>query len=191
MTATRGGTDWRDAEALVALRVDRAIAGRFQRHNRAADGDEMASLARLAFCRAAPLFDRKRGVRFGTFASRFAVHAICDYLKRERRRRARPTVSYDLPLSPGEPDTLADTLPDPAPGPEAAVVACLRDAAVRQVVESVLEGRELYLLRAVYWDGQTVADVARRFGVSPTRGQQIQARALRRLRESGRLEAWR
>lgn len=48
-----------------------------------------------------------------------------------------------------------------------------------------LAARERELVEAVYRGGETVADVARRWGVSRERGKQIHHRALERLRDHG------
>jgi RNA polymerase sigma factor (sigma-70 family) len=170
------------------------------------DVEDLISEAFLALCRAAELWDPGRGM-FSTYA----VAAIHNWLfnvckldrldtsttetgdetedsaaagsqeRREHRRRSLiELVSLDMPVGESEDERLMDLLPDTRPQPEEEVLnrrmASELHAAVGELPErdrQVIMG----LLR-----GENPADMARAFGCSRQRIEQIQSRAYRRLR---------
>lgn len=170
------------------------------------DTEDLISEAFLALCRAAELWDPSRGM-FSTYA----VAAIHNWLfnvckldrldatpaessdetdaatsgppeRREgtRRRSMVEMVSLDMPVGDSEDERLMDLLPDTRPSPEEEVFNRRMASELHTAVEELPErDREVImgLLR-----GENPADMARAFGCSRQRIEQIQSRAYRRLR---------
>ena len=97
-------------------------------------------------------------------------HAI-DVLR--RRRAAAPTTDDD--------DRLHD-LPDPAPGPEAQMLAASARAALRACLDT-LEPRHAEAVGRAYLAGETYADLAQRFDVPVNTTRSWLRRGLIKLRE--------
>jgi RNA polymerase sigma factor (sigma-70 family) len=171
------------------------------------DTEDLISEAFLALCRAAELWDPGRGM-FSTYA----VAAIHNWLfnvckldrldttttgtgdetdssaisgtpeRREgtRRRSMVEMISLDMPVGDSEDERLMDLLPDTRPSPEEEVFNRRMASELHSAVEELPErDREVImgLLR-----GENPADMARAFGCSRQRIEQIQSRAYRRLR---------
>jgi RNA polymerase sigma factor (sigma-70 family) len=98
----------------------------------------------------------------------------------EERPSERPPCSLDR-VRDEEEGAGGDWELDPAPGPEAWTVAAAEGARVREALRS-LDGREQRILHLRYWEEETQTAVAARIGVSPARVNQIERRALGKLR---------
>jgi RNA polymerase sigma factor (sigma-70 family) len=170
------------------------------------DTDDLVSEAFLALCRAAELWDPSRGM-FSTYAVA-AIHNwlfnVCkldrletvsetedaaekpgaggDAARREPRRRSSMVelVSLDMPVGESEDERLMDLLPDTRPLPEEEVVNRRMATELHLAVEELPE-RDRQVIRGLL-HGATPADMARDFGCSRQRIEQIQSRAYRRLR---------
>jgi RNA polymerase sigma factor (sigma-70 family) len=170
------------------------------------DMDDLVSEAFLALCRAAELWDPSRGM-FSTYA----VAAIHNWLfnvckldrldtqaeaedetgsestpesadRREPRRRSSllDTVSLDMPVGDSEDERLMDLLPDTRPLPEEEVLNRKMASELHLAVDELPE-RDREVIRGLL-RGENPADMARSFGCSRQRIEQIQSRAYRRLR---------
>jgi RNA polymerase sigma factor (sigma-70 family) len=170
------------------------------------DTDDLISEAFLALCRAAELWDPSRGM-FSTYA----VAAIHNWLfnvckldrldtttdtgeetgsaeaageddRREPRRRTSlvEMVSLDMPVGESEDERLMDLLPDTRPLPEEEVLNRRMATELHIAVEELPE-RDRQVIRGLL-RGENPADMARAFGCSRQRIEQIQSRAYRRLR---------
>lgn len=67
------------------------------------------------------------------------------------------------------------------PSPEDQMIRAEASAVIEQVLEAMPERRKA-VLKARYWDDQTLEDAAKTFGVTRERVRQMEARALRDLR---------
>jgi RNA polymerase sigma factor (sigma-70 family) len=168
------------------------------------DADDLISEAFLALCRAAELWDPSRGM-FSTYAMA-AMHNwlfnVCkldrqdtpaeadaegaaptdDTERREVRRRSSRVelVSLDMPVGDSEDERLMDMLPDTRPLPEEEVLNRRMASELHIAVEELPE-RDRDVIRGLL-SGHNPADLARQFGCSRQRIEQIQSRAYRRLR---------
>lgn len=161
--------------------------------------DDLVSEALVALVRAVDRFDPLRGVKFKTFAIALMRGAILEHLRREgwvpRRLRSRERAGEDVQvLSLVSLETILDgvegyddmllleQIADPAPGPEALVLA----AAERETIEAALDALpewEQALARRYYWDELTLKRIAGEIDRSESRAHQIHQRGLTRLRD--------
>ena len=106
---------------------------------------------------------------------------------RQARKAAREVVSLDLPVGEEENTHLGDFIEDrEAPAPEDAVSESLMREQLREALAGLGE-RERQVLRLRYGldggDPQTLDQVGKVFGVSRERIRQIEAKAIRKLRQ--------
>lgn len=96
-----------------------------------------------------------------------------------RSHRRPPVLSLEMPLAEDSDTTLGDQLRDDRPGPEAALLA--REDPLAPWL-SGLADTEAAALRACCGEDESMADVARQWGVSRQRIKQLHDRGLARLR---------
>jgi RNA polymerase sigma factor (sigma-70 family) len=145
------------------------------------DTEDLVSEAFLALCRAADMWDPARGA-FSTYAV-VAIHNwlinVCK-LDRASIRTELEMLSLDAPVGEAEEERLMDLLPDQGRGTEEVVLSrSLADdlrAAVRE-----LPDRDREVMTALI-QGETPSELARAYGCSRQRIEQIQSRAFRRLK---------
>lgn len=149
--------------------------------------EDLLQEALLAVVRAAPAFDDSRGVPFAAWATRRAVGAAIDYLRRTRfgpsRGPAWPQpASLDEPVPDGGGTTLLEVIPaarDP-----------IADADLELSLEAELSRleaerpRHATILRLRYLHDVPQLDVAVLLGISQSRVSQIEIEALDHLRAS-------
>ncbi len=147
------------------------------------DTEDLVSEAFLALCRAADMWDPERGA-FSTYAVVAINNWLINVCKLDRAsiRNELDTLSLDTPVGEAEEERLMDLLPDQGRGIEDVVLSrSLADdlrAAVRE-----LPDRDREVMTALI-QGETPSDLARAFGCSRQRIEQIQSRAYRRLKHS-------
>jgi RNA polymerase sigma factor (sigma-70 family) len=173
-----------DRRALVDKNQKLATwtVNRFYSHLRGDRRQEAVSAAYEALVIAASKFDPARG-SFSTFAVEWARQRIQRYFEKERRRGFRgvpadgPGLVASLYAPTGEEAArLADfVVADPGPNPDAA-------PDVAELLAG-LPGRERVTLEALYLFEIPARDLARGWGISVARVDQLRRRALKRLRE--------
>src|SRR5438552_4558825 len=145
------------------------------------DTEDLVSEAFLALCRAAEMWDPERGA-FSTYAVVAINNWLINVCKLDRAsiRTEIEVLSLDTPVGEAEEERLGDLLPDQGRGLEDMVLSrSLADdlrAAVRE-----LPDRDRAVMTALL-QGETPSDLARAYGCSRQRIEQIQSRAFRRLK---------
>lgn len=169
----------RENTGLVGRLVSRTLR-LFPRLPPAYDREDLQSLGYLGLLRAAQTFDPGRGVAFSTYAYRCIETTITGALKREADRQI-DCISLSLLINEEGDNALEDQIPDK--GIDAASEAL--NVCERELFEKALRGlsdREAGLIRAVYFDGDSVAQVAERWGLNAQAVQNLHVKALRALR---------
>lgn len=144
-------------------------------------------------------FDPSRGVRFQTYAYHRVRGAMLDGVRKmaELPRRAHARRQTESERAPTAAPTSLDkafariraSLTDPSPlqgnfGRENPESALLRAEGVGRLLSALssLTPRERAVVRAHYFEGRPLGEVARELGVSKSWASRIHTRALRRLR---------
>jgi RNA polymerase sporulation-specific sigma factor len=144
------------------------------------DREDLHSLGNMGLLRAAQTYDPNRGVAFSTYAYRCIEYAITGALKRESDRQVE-CISLSLWYSEDEDNPLEDLIADQnADASALAFNSCERD-----MLEGAMEGlpeQQARVIRSIYFDGDTVAQVAQRWGISTQAVQNLHLRALKAMR---------
>ena len=146
------------------------------------DVDDLISEAFIALCRAAEMWDPNRGA-FSTYA----VVAIQNWLinvcklDRVRLRNEVEVLSLDSPIGDSEEERLMDLVPDSGPQLEDTVINRRLASELHLAVEQLPEKDRRVITGLLR--GDNPAELARAFGCSRQRIEQIQSRAYRRLRQ--------
>jgi RNA polymerase primary sigma factor len=109
----------------------------------------------------------------------------------EAREVSRSLASLDKPVGDDGEAALGDLLPSDAPEPEEEVGAALGDARVRQVVAELPEDERTVIALRFGLTGdepRSLREAGEALGISPDRTSRLEARALRRLADSGQLD---
>jgi RNA polymerase sigma factor (sigma-70 family) len=146
------------------------------------DTDDLVSEAFIALCRAAEMWDPKRGA-FSTYAVVAIQNWLINVCKLDRVgiRKEMEMLSLDSPIGEAEEERLMDLLPDNGPRLEDTVISRRVASELRLAVEE-LPDRDRRVITGLL-RGDNPADLARAFGCSRQRIEQIQSRAYRRLRQ--------
>jgi RNA polymerase sporulation-specific sigma factor len=144
------------------------------------DREDLQSIGNVGLLRAAQTFDPARGVAFSTYAYRCIEYAIAGELKRATDRQI-DCISLSVLLGEEEDNPLEDQIADP--NMDAAAAAFLTYE--RELLESALTGLpepQARVIRSIYFEGDTVQQVAQRWGLSTQAIQNLHLRALKALR---------
>jgi RNA polymerase sigma factor (sigma-70 family) len=151
------------------------------------DVDDLVSEAQFALCRAAESWQASRGA-FTTYAGT-AIHnrllTVCRLHRGAGQDRVE-LISLCTPVGESGEDCLLDVLPDPGVELDEEVYRSHVTEVVRQAVSELPE-RDRAVIQSLL-AGRSSADLAREHGCSRQRIDQIQSRAIRRLRH--RLGGW-
>lgn len=146
------------------------------------DTEDLVSEAFIALCRAAEMWDPKRGA-FSTYAVVAIQNWLINVCKLDRVsiRKEQEMLSLDTPVGDSEEERLMDLLPDNGPRLEETVINRRVASELRTAVDE-LPDRDRRVITGLL-QGDNPADLARAFGCSRQRIEQIQSRAYRRLRQ--------
>jgi len=164
---------------LVSALVGRTLR-LFPRLPSSYDREDLHSLGLVGLLRAAQTYDPERGVAFSTYAYRCIEYSIAGALKREKDRHL-DCISLNLLMGEEEDTPLEDRVPDP--GIDLAAIAMNR--CERDLLEKAMEGlpeQQARVLRAIYFDGETVAQVAATCGLSTQAVQNLHQRGLKAMK---------
>lgn len=175
-------------------------ARRYVRRCRRITLDDLVSIGLLVmFEKAVPKFDLARGYRFTTFlgkilAQRFSEERnLQDWIVYYPKGRENPDpwlldpVSLDIEMeaTDGGGTLLGESIPDSAPGPRDEALA----NEAKRLLDSLmaeLKPRERLVIELRYGPSDlTLREAGSRLGVTLQRAQQIEAKALRKLRLAG------
>jgi RNA polymerase sigma factor (sigma-70 family) len=134
----------------------------------------------MGLVRAAQTYDRARGAAFSTYAYGCIEHAITGALRREASRQI-DCISLSIFYGEEDDNPLEDRLADPEADPAGSVL----DGCARAVLESAMQGlpeRQAHVIRALYFEGDSVAQVAMRSRLSSQAVQNLHLLALKSLR---------
>jgi RNA polymerase sigma factor (sigma-70 family) len=149
--------------------------------------DDLVSESLVALCRAAEKWEPERGT-FATYAGA-AIHnwllKVCRLNRGSLVDRVE-FVSLYTPVGESGDDSLGDVLPDSGPLLDDQVCQSELRASLREAIAE-LPDRDRGIIQDLL-GGSTVAGIARSYGCSRQRIDQIQSRAVRRLR--CRLHTW-
>lgn len=168
-----------------------ALAVRHRGENRDVPFDDVRAAVLLGFVRAAVYFDRRRGVKFTSYAGRWAQHfvqkAVHAHVSRGMAKMSRAAarvvrvpnvVSLSDPPPSGD-GALADQIPGRPPPSADDPPPDFWDR-----VRAALPPAQYAVVAAYYRDGLTLAEIARRSGRSRQRCSQLCRAAIGRLRET-------
>lgn len=154
--------------------------------------EDLVQEGALGLMRAARLFDPELGVKFSTYASiwiRSHMQKALDKAKPRSKNRAgkapeRAHLSLDKTVREGELETYHDIVPDPnAPNPEAIAAANQAKTRLRKAIAGLPKQQERRVMTR-RMRGDTFEAIALDFGVTRQRIQQIEAKAIERLRKA-------
>jgi RNA polymerase sporulation-specific sigma factor len=169
----------RENTGLVGAFVNRTLR-LFPRLPSGYEREDLQSLGYMGLLRAAQTFDPKRGVAFSTYAYRCIETTIAGALRRESDRQI-DCISLSLLIGEEEDNPLEDQIAHQ--GPDASVEALA--SVDRELMEQAMEGlpaQQVKLLHALYFEGDSVPQVAQRWGLNPQAIQNIHIKALKAMR---------
>lgn len=198
-------------EALAeqyAYLVPATVKRNFTRVPPRIERDDLIGAGYLGLMKAARAFDPGRGVAFRTLAITYIRWQILEYLREEdwvprsvrQRQRQGEAALIELvslehllfaadEIGPGQPLGLGDTLPAPAPGPEARVLEGEERRAVGRAIGR-LPARERTVLLGYYFTEQSQTQLGRRIGRTESRVYQLLQSARAELAADAELAAW-
>lgn len=197
---------WRDAHDIAArdrlvlahLPMGKALARRCKAHGVAREDLEQQAV--LGLIKSADGFDPERGLRFSTFARWWVNAFLTEYVVRNagvvrpslRKGRGNRLagiriMSLDQPVGGGEANArLADIIADEGPLPDELATLAI-DGAFRAssigVALARLDQRSRAVVEGRFVEGAQLRVVGDRLGISKERVRQIEAAALKRLRQ--------
>lgn len=191
----RGGTQWYALNWW--LERNRGLvwsaAHRVRGRNRHADTDDLASVAILAVAKCVRAF-RPRGVKFSTYALRVAGYDATAWALAEGRRGVRVSSAraFDAKVGPriGSLEAMSGEGREAFAVADRGADAPPMDPDFWTRAVSGLPDRLAELVLAVYRDQRQQAEVAREWGVSRARVEQLLRGAERRIREGRALEEY-
>ncbi|HHW55529.1 MAG: sigma-70 family RNA polymerase sigma factor [bacterium] len=149
----------------------------------AAEGVEWLDLVQegnLALMEAVFAFNPRGRAGFPWYARRRVYFALFNYRRDNLRLQERETLTLDLPLEEGEGATLLDLLPAEGEGPEDVVLARSRDQELHLALARLPE-KQRRVLKALYWEGKGVSELAREMGIAPSSVKGLENRGLKNL----------
>jgi RNA polymerase sporulation-specific sigma factor len=144
------------------------------------DREDLQSIGNVGLLRAAQTYDPARGVAFSTYAYKCIEYAISGELKRATDRQIE-CISLSLLLGEDDDNPLEDQIADP--NMDAAVAAF--NSCERDMLESAMEGlpeQQVKVIRAIYFEGDSVSQIAQQWRLSTQAVQNIHLRGLKALR---------
>jgi RNA polymerase sigma factor (sigma-70 family) len=166
-------------QGLVALLVGRTLR-RCPRLPAVYDHDDLYALGSMGLLSAARTYDPQRGVAFSTYAYRCIEHAILGALKREWDQQIECVCLSQFTVEEDE-NPIEDQIHDLAPdASEMALHRC-----DREILEAAMEGiadRQKEVIRSIYFEGESIAEIARRWRLSMQAVQKHHTLGLRALR---------
>ena len=169
----------RENSGLVGAFVNRTLR-LFPRLPSGYEREDLQSLGYMGLLRAAQTFDPERGVAFSTYAYRCIETTIAGALRRESDRQI-DCISLSLLIGEEGDNPLEDQIAHH--GPDASVEAL--NSVERDLMEQAMEGlpeQQVRLIRALYFDGDSVPQVAQRWSLNPQAVQNIHVKALKAMR---------
>jgi RNA polymerase sporulation-specific sigma factor len=164
---------------LVAALVGRTLR-LFPRLPAVYDREDLYNIGLTGLWRAAQTYDPSRGVAFSTYAYRCIEYAIAGALKRESDRHL-DCISLNVLIGADEDSSLEEMVADP--GVDLAAIAlnrCERDLLERAM--ELLPAQQANVLRSIYFEGESVPNVAERMGISQQAVQNLHTRALKAMK---------
>jgi len=144
------------------------------------DREDLQSIGNVGLLRAAQTYDPGRGVAFSTYAYRCIEYAISGELKRASDRQIE-CISLSLLLGEDEDNPLEDQIP--ASNADAAATAF--NNCEREILEEALTGLpepQARVIRSIYFEGDSVSQVAQRSRLSTQAIQNLHLRGLKAMR---------
>lgn len=166
------------------------------------DPEDLHGAGLVALVESVDRFDPARGVKFTSYAISRLRGAMLELLRKDdwvprsvrtKQRRGEPVevihllsledmICYGVERDGMDDLSLAETLPDPAPGPEEVALERIEAEALWQAV-SLLPQATREVVRRYYWGEQTLKRIAGEAGKSESRIHQRHAAGLQWLRE--------
>lgn len=164
---------------LVTALVNRTLR-KYPRLPGGFDREDLRGIGNLALVNAARTFDPQRGAAFSTYAYRCIYLAILGALKREWDQQIDIVLISQMP-DEDEDRPIEEQFADPAPDAGAIVLSrCDRDLLEKAIAR--LPERQAELIRMIYFEEESVAQVAKAWRISTYAVQTLHMRALRALR---------
>jgi RNA polymerase sigma factor (sigma-70 family) len=160
--------------------VVRRLTSLFPRLPAVYDAEDLYGLGSMGLVRAAQTYDPGRGAAFSTYAYGCIGRAITGALRREANRQIECIYLSSIG-GEDEDNPLEDRLADPEADPASAAI----DGCARAVLENAMQElpeRQAHVIRAIYFEGDSVAQVAVRSRLSSQAVQNLHLLALKSLR---------
>ena len=192
---------WNAVKDLVRWAANRYFA--ISDRNCGCEVDDLVQAGYIAMVSAIKTFDSSREKQFSTwlmfylkreFASAMCLVYSVDDEGRQRKKVSflDTTISLDDPI-PGEDEsagTIVDTIPDladPFEATEQRIFIEELHAALDNYINTLTES-EAEVIRGVYFNGETLGEIAERRGFTNSRAGQIKDKGLRKLRQGARVK---
>jgi RNA polymerase sigma factor (sigma-70 family) len=144
------------------------------------DREDLYSVGSMGLLKAAQNYDPSRGAAFSTYAYGCIEHAIAGALKRETNRQIE-CISLSLFYSEEEENPLEEQFADPNADPYGSTLHRYARSLLENAVRTLPE-RQAGVIRALYFDGDSVGQVATRSRLSLQAVQNLHVMALKGLR---------
>ena len=194
------GKLWEQTERLLRFMIDRELIVADKAERAEAAGVTLEDLLQegyFALLQAVEAYDPETGFSFTAFlkwpVKNVVNRAIGIKTKKDREDPLSSAYDLDAPISEGSDETFSDFTADPSDPIEEVTDRLFREKLHEDLERSLAElpDREAEVIRARYYDDQTIAEIAHRKGVCRQRVYEIEQEALEALRMKEELQAYR
>ncbi len=194
------GQLWEQSERLLRLLIERELVATEKAERAEAAGvtrEDLLQEAFFALLQAVEAFDPETGFSFTSFlkwpVKNTVNRALGIRTKRDREDPIFSASSLDAPIGEEDGEPLLSFLPDPEDPIEEADERLFREELREDLERSLAElpDREAEVIRARYFEDQTIEQIGDRVGCSAERARQIEQEALDALRMKEELQAYR
>ena len=194
------GELWNQTERLLKYMIDRELVSTDKAERAEAAGvtrEDLLQESYFALLQAVEAYDPESGFAFSSFLKwplkNVVNRAIGIKTQKDREAPLSSAASLDAPIANDSEDTYAQVLADPSDPIGDLTDQIFRESLHEDLEKSLAElsDREAEVIRAKYYDDQTIEQIGARVGCSAERARQIEEEALEALRMKKKLQEYR
>jgi len=194
------GELWNQTERLLKYMIDRELVSTDKAERAEAAGvtrEDLLQESYFALLQAVEAYDPESGFAFSSFLKwplkNVVNRAIGIKTQKDREAPLSSAASLDAPIANDSEDTYAQVLADPSDPIGDLTDQIFRESMHEDLEKSLAElsDREAEVIRAKYYDDQTIEQIGARVGCSGERARQIEEEALEALRMKTKLQEYR